>query len=479
MPQLLIIIAYFLAIIGIGVWSRRRAGSQDGFFVAHRKGTLPLITGSLVATAVGGSALIVTSSLGFQLGLPGAWWLLVGSVGLLILGFFFAKKVRRAALYTLPELVEKQYDRRVSLAASTLIVIAWIGVVAGQIVAAGSFLSILGIGSTTFWMVVFTAVVVVYAILGGQYSIIRTDVFQAPIFFVGVFIALALVFSQVGGLGGLRASLPPTYFSFPLSPKFDWKMLVSLLILVGATFVVGPDIYTRLFCAQEEKTAQLSAFLSASLFLPLAFAIALIGMSAKVLYPQILPDDAFPQVITSVLSPGLSGLILAALVAALMSSADTCLLSQSIILTQDIFKRFHPSLEERKTVLLTRLSLIALGLVALGLAITLKSVISSLLFAYTIFTCGLVVPVIAGFYKEKLKVNSQGALAALIGGGVIGLAGEIPGLDIPLKQDLGLIGFAMSALLLFAVSFLSLKGLSLRGVLSTSEGTRHSNPKGR
>jgi SSS family solute:Na+ symporter len=87
----------------------------------------------------------------------------------------------------------------------------------------------------------------------------------------------------------------------------------------------------------------------------------------------------------------------------------------------------------------------------------LKGVISSLLFAYTIFTCGLVVPVIAGFYKEKLKVTPQGALAALIGGGVTGLMGKIPGLDIPLKGDLGLIGFAVSAILLFGVSFLTRK----------------------
>ena len=463
MPQLLIVIVYFLAIIGIGVWSKRRAGSQNGFFVAHRRGTLPLITGSLVATAIGGSALIVTSKLGFELGLPGAWWLLVGSVGLVILGVFFARRVRGAALYTLPELVEKQYDRRVSLAAAILIVIAWTGVVAGQIVAAGSFLSILGIGSTTFWVVIFTAVVVVYAILGGQFSIIRTDVFQAPIFFIGIFIVLALVFSRVGGLEGLKASLPLDYFSFPTNPAFDWKMLLSFLILVGATYVVGPDMYSRIFCAKGEKTAQQSAILSAFLFIPLAFAITLIGMSAKVLYPQIMPDQAFPQVITTMLSPGLSGLIIAALVAALMSSADTCLLSQSVILTEDIIKRAHPALDERKTVLLTRLSLIGLGLVALGLALTLKTVYESLLFAYTVFTCGLVVPVIAGFYKDKLKVTPRGALAALIGGGIIGLLGKIPGLDIPLKGDLGLIGFAVSAIILFGVSFLDLKRSSLRG----------------
>jgi len=140
-----------------------------------------------------------------------------------------------------------------------------------------------------------------------------------------------------------------------------------------------------------------------------------------------------------------------------MSSADTCLLSQGVILTQDIIKRFLPSLGEKKTILLTRLNIIILGLLALGLAMILKGVISSLLFAYTIFTCGLVVPVIAGFYKDRLKVTPQGALAALIGGGIVGLMGKIPGLNVPLKGDLGLIGFAVSAVLLFGVSFLTKK----------------------
>jgi solute:Na+ symporter, SSS family len=230
-------------------------------------------------------------------------------------------------------------------------------------------------------------------------------------------------------------------------------MLLSFLILVGATYVVGPDMYTRLFCAKGEETAQQSAILSAFLFIPLAFAITLIGMGARVLYPEISAEQAFPQVL-SVLSPGLSGLLFAALVAALMSSADTCLLSQAVILTEDIIKRVHPALDERRTVFLTRISLIGLGLVALGLALASKGVIESLFFAYTIFTCGLVVPVVAGFYRERLKATPRGALAALIGGGVIGLLGKIPGLDIPLKGDLGLIGFAVSAILLFGVSFL-------------------------
>jgi SSS family solute:Na+ symporter len=455
--QLIIVVAYSLVMIGIGLGTRKKAGTQNGFFVAQRQISVPFITGSFIATAVGGSVTVGMAGLGFGQGLTGVWWLLVGSVGLVFLGAFFAKKVRGAALYTLPELVEKQYDHRVGLAASVLIVVAWVGVVAGQIVAAGKVLSIIGIGSGVLWMIIFTIVFVAYTVIGGQFSVIRTDFFQAVVIYLGIFVTLALFLPQTGGLDGLRLSVPQDFFSFPVSPQFDWKALLSLFILVGATYVVGPDMYTRLFCARSEKTAQRAVFLSAAAFIPLAFAIVLIGMGARVLYPSIAPEQAFPQIISGVLSPWLGGLVLAALVAALMSSADTCLLSQSVILTEDIIKRFLPSLSEKRTILVTRLNIIILGLVALGLAMILKGVISSLLFAYSIFTCGLVIPVIAGFYKQKLRVTPQGALAALIGGGTIGLLGKIPGVDIPLKGDLGLIGFGVSAVLLFGVSYLGPK----------------------
>jgi len=454
MTQLIIVIVYSLAMIGVALGARKKARTQNGFFVAQRQANTALITGSFVATAVGGSVTVGMAGLGFGQGLTGVWWLLVGSVGLVFLGAFFAKKVRGTALYTLPELVEKQYGRRVGLAASILIVIAWIGVVAGQIVAAGKILPILGLGSAELWMIIFTVVFVAYTVIGGQLSVIRTDLFQAVIIYLGIFVTLALLLPQAGGLDGLRLSLPQDFFSFPVSSQFNWKALLSLLILVGATYVVGPDMYTRLLCARDKRTAQRATFISAFSFIPLAFAIVLIGMGARILYPNIAPEQALPQLLSGVLSPWLGGLVLAALVAALMSSADTCLLSQGVILTQDVIKRFVPSLSEKGTIVLTRLNIIILGLLALGLAMVLKGVISSLLFAYTIFTCGLVVPVIAGFYKERLKVTPQGALAALIGGGTIGLLGKIPGLDIPLKEDLGLIGFGASAVLLFGVSYL-------------------------
>lgn len=435
--------------IAIGLVSRRKASKVDDFFVAGRKGSTLFVTGSLLATIVGGSATVGMAGLGFSQGLTGVWWLLVGSIGLVLLGLFFAKKVRQFGLYTLPELVREQYDRRMALATSILIVIAWIGIIAAQIIAAGKILGILGLGSPLLWMVLFTIVFVAYTILGGQYAIIRTDTFQAVIIIVGIFSGLVLVLSHLGGWGGLSSYLPPEQFAFPLSSQFGGMELVTLLLLVGLTYVVGPDMYSRLFCAKDGSTARASVFWAALFLVPVAFGIILIGMGASVLFPQIAPELAFQTVIKEVLPPFAGSVVLAALLCAIMSSADTCLLSASTILTVDIVGWFKPSLSQRKILSISRWGIVVLGLVSLMLALILKGVISALLFAYTIYTCGVILPVLAGFYKNRLKVTPTGALAALIGGGLVALTSKI----FYVKYlDLG--ALLVSGLLLFVVSFI-------------------------
>jgi len=461
MLELIIIAAYFLGVIIIGVVSRKKARGVDDFFVAGRKGSPLFITGSLLATIVGGSATVGMAGLGFTEGITGAWWLLVGSIGLVVLGLFFAEKVRRLGLYTLPELAGKQYDGRIALAAALLIVVAWVGIIAGQIVAAGKILSVLGIGSPLLWMVLFTVVFVCYTILGGQYAVIRTDTLQAVIIFAGIFGGLALVLSHVGGWGGLKSSLSPEQFAFPLSSEFGGTELAKLLLLVGLTYVVGPDMYSRLFCARDTRTARVSVFWTALLIIPLAFSINFIGMGASVLFPQIPSEQAFPMVIKEVLPPFLGGIVLAALLCAIMSSADTCLLTASTILTVDVVGRFKPSLSQRKILLLTRVGMVILGLGSLILALILKGVISALLFAYTIYTCGLILPVIAGFYKDRLRVTPVGALMAIIGGGSAALISRL--FDI---KYLDLVSLLISGLFLLVVSFIDNKVGSKKRLLN-------------
>ncbi|MBA7715067.1 Sodium/glucose cotransporter [subsurface metagenome] len=449
MLGLIIIALYFSGMIAIGLVSRRKARGVDDFFVAGRKGSSLLITSSLLATIVGGSATVGMAGLGFTQGLTGAWWLLVGSVGLVVLGIFFAKKVREFGLYTLPQLVEKQYDKRIALAASVLVVVSWMGIIAGQIVASGKILSVLGIGSPVMWMIVFSAIFVVYTLFGGQYAVLRTDTLQIGIIFAGIFGGLALLLSRLGGLSGLQLHLSPEQFAFPLSSTFGVKELISFLLLVGLTYVVGPDMYSRLFCAKDIKTARVSVFWTAALIIPFAFGITLIGMGASALFPQISPEQAFPTVINEVLPPLLGGVVLAALLGAVMSSADTCLLTASTILTVDIVGRFKPSLSQREILSLSRWGIVVLGLCSLLLALTLKGVINALLFAYTVYTCGLILPVIAGFYKNRLKVTPLGALVAIIGGGSVALISKLFDINY---LDLG--GLLISGLLLFIVSFI-------------------------
>jgi len=417
--------------------------------VAGRKGSSLFITGSLLATIVGGSATVGMAGLGFTRGLTGVWWLLVGSIGLVVLGLFFAKKVRKLALYTLPELVGKQYDNRMALATSLLIVVAWLGIVAAQIIASGQILSILGIGNPVLWMVLFTIVFVAYTVLGGQHAIIRTDTLQAALIFVGIFSGLALLLSHPGGFSVLKSSLSPEQFAFPFNPQFGGIDMVKLLLLVGLAYTVGPDMYSRLFCAKDEKTARVSVFWTALFIIPLAFAITLIGMGASVLFPEISPEQALPTVIIEILPPLMGGIVLAALLCAVMSSADTTLLSASTILVVDIIGRFKPSLSQKRILFLSRWGIVVLGVCSLSLALILKGVISALLFAYTVYTSGVILPVIAGFYKNRLRVTPLGALAALIGGGSIGLISQLFSI-----KYLDLCALLSSGLLLFVVSLI-------------------------
>ena len=449
MTEPVIIIIYLAVILGIGLLGRRRARRADDFFVAGRKTSSPVLTGSLLATIIGGTATVGMAGMGFTQGLTGAWWLLAGTIGLLGLGIFFAKKVRSQGLYTLPELIGKQYDKRMALASSVLIVVAWVGVTAAQIIAAGKILGILGMGDPTLWMIIFTAVFVAYTVLGGQYSVIRTDAIQAVIIFAGIFGGVGLLLSKLGGWTGLQAALPSDHFAFPTSAQFGGADLASMLVVVGLTYVVGPDMYSRLFCARDDKTARNATFVAALLMIPVALAVTIIGMGAAVLFPDIASEQALPMVIREVFSPLLGGLVLAALLCAVMSSADTTLLSAGTILTVDIIGHFRKSAAHDNILPRSRWAIVLLGIASLALALLLNGVITSLIFAYTIYTCGVILPVLAGFFKDRLRVTPAGALAALIGGGGLGLVSKL----VSVKY-LALWALAASAVLLFTVSFI-------------------------
>jgi len=402
MLQLIIIIAYFVVMVALGIFSRRQVKNRADFFVAGRKGSLLLITGSLFATIIGGSATVGVAGLGFTLGLAGVWWLWVGSIGLVILGIFFAGKLRKFALYTMPDLIELKYGRLVGMVTSALIVSAWLGVIAGQIIATGKILGALGIGDPVLWMAIFTAVTVFYTAVGGQYADIKTDLAQGIIIFAGTLGGVITLVARGGGIGEFIAAVPASRMAFPVNAQFGWYDLAALTLLVGATYVAGPDMFSRMFSAKDEQTAR------------------------------------------EHMAPVAGGIVLGGFVGATMSSADSCLLSASTILTNNFIGNIKPDLTEKQVLLISRTGVVVLGVLSLGLALFLKGIISSLMFAYTVFTAGVIPLVIAAFYKEKLKVTSLGALCAVIGGGGTALFAKLNAVKY---LDLGALGISVALLL--------------------------------
>jgi solute:Na+ symporter, SSS family len=436
-PAAVVIIMYLLAMLVIGAYGLRMKGLED-FHLAGRGIKLFLLTGTFCASIIGASATLGMAGLGFSKGLPGAWWMLSGTAGLLVLATFFAEKVRATGCYTLPELVGSFYGERARFVASVLIVISWGGVIAVQIVASGKVLGAVFGGNETLFMAACTAVFVLYTVHGGQGSVIRTDLLQLMIILAGMTVLFSKALEAAGS--GLLLSQ-----SFPTSVKTGSWDVLSMLLVVGSAYLVGPDMYSRLFSANSPKEAKVSAAIAAVILIPMAFLITFLGIFARSLYPAASPEQAIPVLLTGLLSPFAEGLVAAALLAAFMSSADTSLMTATSILTLDIYRKANPGSSEERLLAISRLFVLVIGISALALAVSMPGIIKTLLIAYTVFTSGLLFPVIAGFYRERLGLTPSGALAALVGGGVTAIF---------LGQQYPLLGIAVSAVLLFGVSWL-------------------------
>ena len=431
-------ISYFIVMIVIGAISAKRVTGLDEFHLAGRRVRYVMLMSTICATIVGASATVGMAGLGFKEGLTGAWWMLSGTVGLLVLSVFFAQKIRAKGCYTLPELIGTFYGEKVRTASSLLIIISWIGVICVQIIASGKVLNALFGGSEQMFMAASALVFILYTVQGGQHSIVRTDLVQFLIILAGIVLLLSRTLDATG-FAFLKAQ------SFPVSPERDAVGVLSMILVVGSTYLVGPDIYSRIFLAKDSDTARGSVMMAALILVPLAFAITILGISAKILFPGIQAEQALPVLMMGMLSPLERGIVGSALLAAFMSSAATPLMTATTTMALDLYRKARPSSGVPELMRTSRLGAVTIGLAALALALTGSGIIAMLFSVYTIFTSGMLVPVIGGFYKEKLGLTSLGALTALVGGGLTGI---LWGKSYPL------LGLAVSAVLLIVVSLI-------------------------
>lgn len=421
------LIIYLVVLVLIAVRSAQRVKDIPDFFVARKGASALAVAGSLVATILGGSAVIGAIDSGMKLGAAASWFMLTGAIGLFAL-IPFAARAYRHGKYTLPDLVENLYGKGPRTVASIVIPIAWTGIVAAQIIAAAKLLMTFTPMEYTTAAIVSAAVFTGYTLAGGQLSILRTDFFQACLIVAGL--VLVAGFALVNGAGNAGV-LPSKDLPFPFNAGFSPFDLFLLILTYGTTYTAGPDIFSRVFCAKDVHSAKKAIAVAACVLIPVAFVIGILALFGTSLGD--IQGARITAIANAVLPPPLVPLVALALLSVVLSSADTTLLSSSVIIcrlfdmgnTADRNSVKSPLAKARIIILLN-------GGVALLLALVFTDIIGTLLLALAVYAGAFTVPILWGLLG--LKAKPKFVAAAIVAGGALALAGK---LCPPLPGSLG------------------------------------------
>jgi SSS family solute:Na+ symporter len=325
------------------------------------------------------------------MGWPAFWWLGAGVLGFVMLGAFWVGPMRHRPRYrTLPQWAGAAYGLPARMLAAGLIAIMWMAVTAAQWAAAGTVLHELCGWSMETGVLVTAIVTAAYTARGGQHSVLRTDVVQVVVILLAM-VVLAWIC--------LNADVPTDVIWPSAADLWDTEKLpvhhwLALMLVVGGMFVVGPDICSRVLAARDVKSARIGAWIAALVLIPCAWVLTASGVVAASL--DTAPGDpqqALPFLIsnTGAVHPTLATGVNLGLLAALLSSADTCLMTAASVLELDLVGRnlSHDSNRAR-----TRLFIFGLAAFSAILALVSPRVIPNLLLAYSFYCGGLLVPLL-------------------------------------------------------------------------------------
>jgi SSS family solute:Na+ symporter len=429
--DVLIIALYFLFIFGIGYWAfkKRKEESADYFLAGRDVGWLA-VGASLFASNIGSEHLVGLAGTGAASGLAVGHFEWLACLILLLLGWVFVPFYARSAVFTMPEFLERRYSPAARWYVATVSVIGYVLTKISVTLFAGGIviqeLTGLDMLQSAAILVLFTGL---YTIAGGLRAVVYTEVVQT---FVLIFGSLALTLTgliAVGGWGELQQRVPADFFSMwkPSDhPDFPWTGIVFGAPILGVWYwCTDQYIVQRVLAARNIHDARAGTIFAGFLKILPVFIFVLPGIIATALYPELMAeasDRAFPLLVTQLLPAGLKGLVIAGLLAALMSSLSSVFNSSSTLITWDFYKKLKPDVSERRLVIVGR---IATGvLVVLGLLwIPFMKYISSQLYIYLQSVQAYIAPPIAACFLLGIflpRLNGAGAIASLLSGFALG-----------------------------------------------------------
>lgn len=444
------LLAYLVVFIVIGILDIKNIKSFTDYSVAGKKQSSLAVVMTLLATVVGASTTIGITTTVYNIGFPGIWWLAFGAIGLILQSVFLSRKVREIGADTLPDLAGRIAGRPAEIIISLIIVISWVGVIAGQLVAMNSLITFaLGKSSTVIFAVT-SVIVIAYTAIGGQMSVVKTDKVQLFIILIGVAICMGYLYIAKGENNATILQNVEL-----LNDQYKASNLFTQFFVIGGVYFLGPDIMSRNFIAKDGKSAKSAAWIAGVVLFAFSVVITLIGMWLRYNVTSEEMNGLGPLMYAVSIMPKWAAILLIfGLLSAILSSTDTCIINASTIFVKDILKK--------ESVAGVRITVIVIGLISLTLALFGRGDIMSLLSgAYSIYTPGVIFPLmVAIFAYKKRRLNLGVWIAAVVAGGLFGILGtyfgatlEKIGVPALIMNYLTLIGMGISLIL----SLLSVK----------------------
>ena len=403
----IVIVIYFAIMLGAAWWGYTRARTADDYLVAGRRLGYPMFIGTLSAVVLGGASTVGSVSLGYQYGISGAALVVMIGLGLILLALILVRRLAHTGVYTVPELMARRYGVPSRVMSAAVMAAYALMIAVTSTIASGTVFNSLFDISTTAAILLAGGVVLLYCVTGGMWSLTLTDIIQFGIMTVGIFgLLLPFAVGDAGGWSGMRDTLPDSYFD---PGAIGGNTIFTYFLLYALGLMIGQDIWQRVFTARDAKVMRTGTLVAGFYCMAYGIAGALIGAAAKVVLPELgNPDDAFAAIAEVALPTGVLGLVLAAALAAIMSTASATLLAASTVIANDLVPLIR---EVSDRVRATRIATVAVGAVVIGISLVLNDVVGALTVAYDLLTGALFVPIVGALLWPR--GTAQGAVASI------------------------------------------------------------------
>ena len=420
------IVLYLLGSIAIGLMAARRVHNTADYAVAGRNLPLPVIIATTFATWFGSETVLGVSAQFVREGLGGVVEDPFGaSMCLVLVGLFFAYRLYKRNLITIGDYYRQRFGRTIEVVCSLIILFSYLGWVAAQITALGLVFNLLSDGAitVTWGMVIGTAVVLVYTLYGGMWSVALTDFVQMIVIGVGLVAIAWFAADMAGGAGKVIdfAAGQGKFQFFPASGNTkDWVFFFAAGITMMLGSIPQQDVFQRVMSSDSAETARRGPVIGGLLYLAFAF-IPMFVVTAAVLVmpetPALLKDDPqkiLPTLVMAHMPVLLQVAFFGALLSAIMSTASATLLAPSTTFVENILRNLHPGMSDAQTLKAMRISVLVFTGCVLTYAITMKgsSIYDLVSGAYQVPLVGAFVPLVFGLYWHR--ATTQGALLAVV-----------------------------------------------------------------